>query len=144
MKSLNVNNHIVLVDDDFSIPETDLSVRSKNGYLRVYRKRDGKYAANIILGKTPAGLVADHIDRNGLNNTRQNLRFTTYTVNRINSKSFLASKGVYQCKYSGKWYARIKDGKERRNLGSFLTENEAIAAYKVEQQKLLATRGGTT
>jgi hypothetical protein len=39
---------------------------------------------HFIMGKPPPGYVIDHIDHNGLHNTRQNLRFATESQNSQN------------------------------------------------------------
>jgi hypothetical protein len=79
------------------------------------------------------GMVVDHIDHNGLNNQRSNLRVCTQMQNMANKriskdKVTSAYKGVYPCA-KRKWQVRIeKDGKDR-HLGVFATPEEAALAY---------------
>ena len=77
--------------------------------------------------------IIDHADGNKLNNTRQNLRWCTYTENSANSK--LASnntsgiKGVSWNMDKGKWHASIRKNGQRINLGSYENIYDASQAY---------------
>lgn len=74
----------------------------------------------------------DHVDGDGLNNTRDNLRLASRTENAANrgkSKTNTSGfKGVKFHKKTGKWTASI-GGKDRRYIGLFATKEEAAAAY---------------
>ncbi len=69
----------------------------------------------------------DHIDGDGFNNRRSNLRIASQSQNMANSRLSKANrsgfKGVYR--YGHKWRACLSG----KNLGSFLTPEEAHAAY---------------
>lgn len=73
----------------------------------------------------------DHIDRNGLNNTRSNLRIATVVQNqanaRISKSNTTGFKGVR--KHKGKFMARISVNGNRLFLGMFATPELAHAAY---------------
>lgn len=43
---------------------------------------------HFIFGKPPQGMVVDHINRNPLDNRKENLRFTTAFVNARNAETF--------------------------------------------------------
>ena len=77
----------------------------------------------------------DHINGDGLLNTRANLRLATKAQNAANQKvrSDNASgyKGVSWSKVSQKWRARIKVGGREFGLGLFATAELAHAAYVV-------------
>jgi hypothetical protein len=78
-------------------------------------------------------MEVDHIDGDGLNNTRSNLRVVTKTQNmqnrRINKNNTSGHKGVAWDKESQKWMAYISSHGVRRNLGRFETPEQAAAAY---------------
>lgn len=75
----------------------------------------------------------DHINLNGLDNRRCNLRLATNTENQRNKSKQVNNtsgyKGVYWRKDSNKWVAQIKVDNEVRHLGRFDTPEEAHAAY---------------
>lgn len=79
--------------------------------------------------------LVDHIDRNGLNCQRANMRLTDYVgngQNRVMPQTEIGSgyRGVYKHHYSERWVARIQDDTGRRKyLGSFETPQQAARAY---------------
>lgn len=78
------------------------------------------------------GLQVDHIDGDGLNNRRSNLRIGTNSQNQANRRrAFGASrfKGVHHEKRGKPWKAAIKISGEKIHLGSFDDEAEAARAY---------------
>lgn len=88
-----------------------------------------------------SGRVVDHIDGNGLNNSRKNLRECTSSQNQHNQpaqsrKKSSAFKGVYWHIKDKKWIARIKVGGIRRHIGSYSSENDAALAYDAAAREL--------
>lgn len=74
----------------------------------------------------------DHINRNKLDNRRQNLRPATRSQNKANrkadyNKTSTKHKGVYRKR--DKWIARIYVKGKQICLGVFLTADEAALAY---------------
>jgi len=81
----------------------------------------------------PGHLVVDHIDRNGLNNRRSNLRLCSAAQNACNSGSARGSsskyKGVCWNKREGKWVASIRFKNKLHLMGYFTDEIAAAKAY---------------
>jgi hypothetical protein len=105
--------------------------RRAGGLIYVHRKEPGnikRYLHREIM-QPPSGLVVDHIDRNGLNNCRANLRIVTERENCWNRGGTGASsfRGVYRKRE--KWTASIRVGGRQVHLGSFSTEVEAAEAF---------------
>jgi len=79
--------------------------------------------------------VIDHIDKDGLNNQKSNLRKATVSQNNSNRRSQVGSKskylGVSFYKKTSKWVAFISYGGRNKNkhLGYHKTEKEAALAY---------------
>jgi hypothetical protein len=75
----------------------------------------------------------DHIDHDGLNCQRFNMRPVTGSQNqwnrRPNARSTSAYKGVNWDALNGKWLARICVRKHQRNLGRYVSEIDAARAY---------------
>lgn len=87
------------------------------------------------------GEEVDHVDGNGLNNCRSNLRLVSRSKNMQNqqkSKRTLTSKykGVYLRSDGKKWCAQIKINGKTVYLGNFDTEIMAAATYDNEAKKL--------
>lgn len=83
----------------------------------------------------------DHIDRNGLNNQRSNLRKADQSVNNQNKrkKADATSEylGVSWKTANGKWVAQVKSpGGRVHHLGLFTEEVDAARAYDSAVRKL--------
>lgn len=85
------------------------------------------------------GKHTDHIDGNGLNNSRSNLRICTNQQNSFNRKSSRGSssvfKGVNWYKRNRKWMAYIRHKNRRIHIGYFINEIDAANAYNRAAQK---------
>ena len=81
----------------------------------------------------PDGMEVDHVDRDGLNCRRDNLRAATHAQNlhnrgrQKNSRSGL--KGVHWARRERKWVAQIAVNGRRVFLGYHATAEEAARAY---------------
>lgn len=91
-----------------------------------------KVAMHNVIMKPSEGFIVDHINGNGLDNRRSNLRIATRqqnTFNSVHKGGTSKYKGVALDKESGLWRAYIaKDGK-RTWLGRFPDELSAAIAY---------------
>jgi hypothetical protein len=88
-----------------------------------------------ILGVTGPRVRVDHINGNGLDNRRANLRIATNGQNMANRKPNRGTasgfKGVHWHPQRRKWQARVQALGIRRSLGLFDTAAEAARAYDV-------------
>jgi len=95
----------------------------------VYR-REGSHKVLImhrLITNCPKGLEVDHIDGDGLNNQKSNLRVVTRFLNQQNRHGNKTSKytGVYYDKQINKWRAQVQINGKRYDFGLFDTEEEA-------------------
>jgi len=108
----------------------------------IYRNGLGKliYMHRQILNLTNNKIQADHIDNNGLNNRRKNLRVCTNQENnrnkkKINKKTSSKYKGVHYLKRDSKWIASICIDNKNYNLGHYKNEKEAGLIYDYYARK---------
>jgi hypothetical protein len=111
--------------------------RSPHAFYALHGERspDGTnvttYMHRLILD-APAGLQVDHINRDGLDNRKQNMRLCSRSENRGNT---IKQRGNYSSRYKGvsrhgqAWQAHIGENGVLRHLGTFSSETEAAEAY---------------
>jgi len=88
----------------------------------------------------PRGLLVDHINHNGLDNRKSNLRTATRWQNaqnrrKTNKKTASRYKGVSWNKRDRRWVAEIRANDKCRDLGYFRDETEAAKAYDEAARK---------
>ncbi|NLI12502.1 MAG: hypothetical protein GX425_07745 [Peptococcaceae bacterium] len=90
-----------------------------------------------VIGRLP-GLIVDHIDGNGLNNQKYNLRHVTTRQNGQNLHIKKSSRfpGVYWHSTSKKWASMIKIGDTKKFLGNFDSELAAFNAYYLKLKEI--------
>jgi hypothetical protein len=85
------------------------------------------------------GFLVDHINRNGLDNRKENIRVTTKNINGHNCKlyknNFSRFRGVSWYKPNKKWGASIRVLGKKIFCGLYLNPQEAAAAYDVAAVK---------
>lgn len=91
---------------------------------------------NILMHRyildAPPGVMIDHINGDGLDNRRGNLRVATASQNLLNRRKYHGVsrfKGVYFMKRDGLWVAQLAINGKSKNLGRFLTEEDAARVY---------------
>ncbi len=94
----------------------------------------------ISMHQMICGKGADHIDGDGLNNTRSNLRLATSRQNSCNrganKNSASGFKGVTWYKPRRKWRARIGLDGRKLHLGLFTNAEDAAMAYDAAAREL--------
>lgn len=142
MKQIKLTqNKVTFVDDEdypilneyqwyYNSKRTGYAVR--NGVNPVTNKPCMIYMHREV-NKTPAGMFTDHIDGNGLNNTRANLRTCTHSENMWNTKQRINNtsgyKGVYFYNKTKKWKSQIQINGKRKSLGYFTSPELAYEFY---------------
>lgn len=136
---LKIGDHEILVE------YRDLHWFGKYKFYVVQGRGQSKYVIANALGANrtvslhhlimspPQGLETDHINHNGLDNRRANLRIVTHQENQANlpkkrggTSSFY---GVSWSKERKAWCAYVAHNAKRKNLGRFNSELEAAHAY---------------
>lgn len=144
------NKHVLLID------EIDLDLLSsyhwftfcpRKGYT-YYVRSDTKCNVLLLhrlilermLGRTLSrNERVDHINRNGLDNRRSNLRLATHSQNMINRKlqanNSSGYRGVYWHTRDKKWISQIRVNNKSVYLGCFLEIQDAVSAYQDAAKK---------
>lgn len=107
------------------------------GYARSdYGKRAWIHLHTLLLGKSPVGMVPDHKNRNGLDNTRDNLRFISFRGNALNTS--YRPIGYYFRKERNVWVVRFKINGIQKYFGHYQTREEAREVANTVYDKMLA------
>lgn len=148
MKTIKLTQgQVALVDDeDFNMLNKykwGATYMHTSWYVRrTYRAGEKELMQLIhrVIMNAPKGMMVDHIDHNGLNNQKSNLRLCT---NAENARNRVVMKGG-SSKYKGvsyvkknvrRWKARIQANCKEKTLGSFHTELEAAIIWNIASRK---------
>jgi len=153
--SLSQGAFAIVDDNDF------LTVSRFNWHLKKDARKTSYAVRNNKRGLSPAlikmhrviaeanpGQIVDHVNGNGLDNRRRNLRIATPSLNQANRRVAIGRhgvKGVHYIPYTqnkGKrwdrakpWKAEITVSRRTISIGYFKTKDEAAAAYDVAAKR---------
>lgn len=152
MKEIKLTKGYVALVDDADYDFLNQWKWCANGIkLNIYAKRavrkkivingDNYFASTlismhrVIMGVDEKNIFIDHIDGNGLNNQRSNLRCCTQIQNsrnrRFTGTKTSIYKGVHQKGIANQWRANINTVDGVLHLGTYATEKEAAVAYNI-------------
>lgn len=151
MEIILEHGNIAIIDDcDYDIISQfkwHVTVRNKICYALAnavtcdnQKTRKRMYMHRVILGDIKKPLMVDHINGNGLDNRRCNLRIVTHRENLLNMhKSSKSSKypGIYYNRCYRKWDARIYYNRKSQLIGLSKSEEDAFTMYRVACKHLV-------
>jgi hypothetical protein len=123
------------------------ALRRKNGYYAgrtasVHSRHRGRYILmHRAIIEAPYPLVVDHINRNGLDNRKANLRAVTQAQNVLNgvhkkrANSHSRYRGVSWHGGRDKWAVQICHNGKHKTIGYFKDEIDAAKAYDEAAKK---------
>lgn len=126
----------IVDDDDLPILER-MKWRAKQERRTLYAVSDQQHSLILMhryILSAPKGVFVDHIDCDGLNNRRSNLRLCTRAENNHNARTRLHNKsapfkGVCFISSRGNFLASIRVCRRLINLGRFSSAEEAALVY---------------
>ncbi|WP_104719980.1 HNH endonuclease [Pseudomonas syringae group genomosp. 3] len=149
MPSIEIAGRTALVDQEdlHHLAGSRWAVRSSGstGYMYRYLYDQGKYVGIEMLHRLitacPEGKVVDHINGDGMDNRRANLRICSQAENlrnrKIHSNNKCGIKGVSYDPSSSirPWRAKINVDRRRISLGRFACVEDAQEAYRTAAKK---------
>lgn len=137
-------------NNEFMIDKCDLDFVSqykwhisKNGY--VVRNTDKKSIHRLLLNPGKSQIV-DHINRNKLDNRRNNLRIADYSINNFNRKLkgnisgepyIMLYDGYYRVVVDGKYIGCSKDKEKAIAIRNQALQNSNVMKYNKDLQKMM-------
>lgn len=136
-------NYLYIDVEDLHFISNGFGLRpsGNTSYIGVYIEHKTKVLHRLILGLTYDNKeVVDHINGNGLDNRKCNLRIVNNSINSLNKhyKDKHKPKRYYYDKARNKYYISYILNKRRIRIGGFDTEQECLDRLKEEENKLLS------
>ena len=136
--SKEVARVLIDLEDIDKVKERKWSLSSK-GYARNYTEGKNLFMHRLLI-EVPDGFLVDHVNGNGLDNRKENLRLVTNQQNtmhrtKLNKNNSSGAVGVCYHRLRERWYARITLNGKTINLGSSKDFKEAVAMRKAGEEK---------
>lgn len=110
------------------------------GYPGCYAEKKMVRLHRFLIPEVADGMVIDHINRNKLDNRRENLRICTQKENVRNSplqrNNTSGVAGVFFDKKVGRWRAQVYKNKKTVHVGIFDDYEDAVTARKNAEKEL--------
>lgn len=144
MKEIQLTRgQVALVDDAdfewlnqwkwFALKGKDKKTLYAQRNIPIAGKQKGLKMHRLILGLDDPEIFVDHIDTNGLNNQRHNLRLATSSQSACNRTRRISNiskyKGVTWRKDNKKWRVYVGKSGVQKRFGQFDNEKDAAAEY---------------
>jgi hypothetical protein len=117
----------------YNFEKLSAGCRPNGPYALAHIYSDGRDISLLMHTLITGWERVDHIDHDGLNNQRYNLRPVTAAQNSANKRPQLgcssAYKGVYWHKHRSRWAVAIRIDGQRHYLGNYTDEEAAARAY---------------
>jgi len=139
-----------LVDEDNVIKIIGMRWGYSDGYAVTKSKLiTGSGLMHRVLFHPPKGKEIDHINGNGLDDRRKNIRFVTRSQNAFNkdkqSNNTSGFRGVWFDKARNKWHVELKCGEKmggkKKHLGRFDDFDEAVRVRIAAEKKYFGKHG---
>lgn len=113
-------------------------------YARAFDYRGSKKPVRIymhrIIYKAKKGDIVDHINRNGLDNRKENLHIVSPSVNNLNQKKRIDNtsgyKGIWWNDRRKKWIVEMWKNKKKYYFGGYIDFDEAIRIHEIKYKML--------
>lgn len=138
MRIINLTKGAVSIidDDDYEAISAFKWSLWKGGYAArkfYFEGVERTLSMHVFIMCPPRDLWIDHINGDGLDNRKSNLRYATNSLNQANRKRLTLNtsgyRGVCFAKDTGKWQAAIKHRQHNYYLGQYDTREQAAIAY---------------
>jgi len=145
-----MSKHIKLTQGKWAIVDDDDYEALSRQKWYAYQKHSGWYASSTssrpnrrqlhmhrVIMSAKAGELVDHINCDGLDNRKQNLRICSRAENARNSRIYTNNTSGYKgvSKNGPGWRATITVENVQHNLGTYKTKIEAFKAYCLAAEK---------
>ena len=135
MREISLTQGLVAIIDDEDFESISKFTWNAKANYNTFYAATGKKTTYMhrLLCPRLNGMVVDHINGDGLDNRKENLRCASPTINRLNSRiskhNTSGYVGVSLEKRTGRWTSSVRLFGQNIHLGTFSTKEEAALVH---------------
>lgn len=142
------NREVLLSEEDFDLYERAITIskthpQSKTRYASTWLDKKNAYIHRVVMARVLNRTLlrserVDHINGNGLDNRRENLRVCTHAQNMRNQNRVVNATSKYKgvSFYRGWWHSRLTYNYKSVYIGKYDNEYDAMLAYNEKANEL--------